>query len=155
MHPPRARLTALVIALLAAGGLTACGAATPDGVDIDVDKGKIAFSGTDGEVKVDFGDGASVPGDFPSAIPLPDLKPALAGTTTIDGLQGWNLTYQDVPREQFENYVATLKGADGAESTFSMDQNGIRNETLTVGGYDVNVSYDEGIGMTLFVAERS
>ena len=154
MKTPPTRIALIALALGTAALFSGCGAATPEGVDLDINKGSIAISGTDGEIKVDYGD-ASIPSDFPSSVPLPDLKPTLTGTATIDGQQTWNLTYQEGTPEDYDAYVATLKATSGAESVFSMDQAGLRGETISLGEYEVSTSYAEGLGVTVLVSSRS
>jgi hypothetical protein len=154
MTTTRARIAIAILAIGSLGLLGGCGAATPEGVDIDIEGGEIAISNSEGEFAADFGD-ASVPEDFPSEVPLPDLPLLLASSGTTGGTKAWSLTYQGGTRADFDAYVEKIRASGSAESVSSIDEGTIRGETFTVGAYDVAVTLvpDQAVGIV--VTERS
>lgn len=154
MPTPRARIAIAILAIGSMGLLGGCGAATPEGVDIDIEGGEIAISNSQGEFAADFGD-ASVPDDFPSEVPLPDLPLTIASTSTIEGTKAWSLTYEGGTTADFDAYVEKIRASGSAESVASIDEGTIRGERFTIGSYDAVVSLIPDQGVSVLVTERS
>lgn len=154
MQTSRVRIALAVFAFGVSGLLAGCGAATPEGVDVDLEGGKIAISNSDGEFAADFGN-ASVPEDFPSDIPLPDLPLTLASSGTTGGTKSWSLTYEGGAAADFDAYIEKIKASGSAESVTSIDEGTVRAETFAIGGYDVVVNLVPDQAISVLVTERS
>lgn len=154
MKTPPARIALIALALGTAGLFAGCGAATPDGVDVDIQEGKIAISNSDGEFAADFGS-AEVPADFPSDVPLPDLPLTVASSATTGGQKAWTLLYEGATAADFDAYVDTLKNSGSAESITSIDEATVRAQTFAIGEREITVTLVPDQGMSVLVAERS
>lgn len=154
MKTPPARIALLALALGTAGVFAGCGAATPDGVDVDINEGKIAISNSDGEFAADFGS-AEVPADFPGDVPLPDLRLTVASSATTGGQKAWTLLYEGATAADFDTYVETLRNTGSAESVTSIDEGTVRAETFSIGGREIAINLVPDQGMSVLVTERS
>jgi hypothetical protein len=143
---------ALILALVLAFALAACGGSDDGGADVQVDGGgaDMTMEADGGTIAVDAGDGVALPDSWPAEVPKPDGAPTMATSGEFEDGTGWTVNYGQADAAAFDAYVAALAEA-GGESVTSLDQNGLRSETFTVGGYGVTVQLMDGVGMTVVV----
>lgn len=142
----------LVPFVLLALVLAACGGSDSGDVDVQVDGGGVdmTMEADGGTIAVDAGDGVALPESWPAEVPKPEGAPTMASTGDFEGGMGWTVNYGQADAAAFDAYVAALAAA-GGESVASLDQNGVRSESVTIGAYGVTVQLMDGIGMTVVI----
>lgn len=67
-------------------------------INFDEDGGDITVDTTDGTFEQSFGEGASLPDDFPAEIPVPDgFTPFFSQSSSDDDGQGWSVSFLGDP----------------------------------------------------------
>ncbi len=150
------RSLAAALLLVAALALSACGGSdtsiSVDGLQIEGGAEGLTVN-VDGQTLEMQNENAKVPDDFPGAIPLPDGNPQTAMKASADGQPLWTLNYPG-DAAAYDAYVSKIVNETGQESTFSMDQEGLKSSTFAIDGYDVNVQLIEGMGLSIVVQPR-
>jgi ABC-type glycerol-3-phosphate transport system substrate-binding protein len=152
---PHRRLGVLALALLIALALAACGGSNGGDADVAVGDGgqDLTVAVEDATIAVDQGDGVQLPDSWPAEVPKPDGEPTMATAGEFEGGTGWTVNYGQADAAAYDAYVAALAAA-GGEAGLSMDQNGLRSDTLMIGGYQVTVQLMDGVGMTVIVGSE-
>jgi hypothetical protein len=125
-------------AWLALAALTGCGSigdAVEDQVSNQVENAvedQIEKALESEDFDVDFGDGASLPDDFPTSVPVPDGTIVLGLGTP----EGWAVTYELADMSAVDDVVEALEsqGFTGGEE---LDQEGTLLRTFEGSEYDV------------------
>lgn len=163
------------VGVLGLVGLGACGgdgdsvSVERDGTSVEVDKdgGSVKVESDDGDSEVSVGEGAKIPDDFPSDVPLPDGgKVGLAGQNEADGKQSFHVTYTVDPddvddvfsdyRDALENAgfdlgdSANIEGSGGSFASLQATGKGWQVTAVKLGS---SGSEDGGISITVTEAE--
>jgi hypothetical protein len=147
------RSLAAALLLVVALALAACGGSdtsiSVDGLQIEGGEDGLTVN-VDGQTLEVQNENAKVPDDFPAAIPLPDGDPQTAMKASTDGQPIWTLTYPG-DAAAYDSYVSKIVNETGQESTFSMDQEGLKSSTYAIDGNDVSVQLIDGVGLSIVV----
>lgn len=150
------RSLAAALLLVVALALGACGGTdtsiSVDGLEIEGGADGLTIAADGQTIEAQGGD-AKVPDDFPASIPLPDGKLTSALKTSADGKTAWTLTYEG-DAAAYDAYISEIVNETGQESTFSMDQEGLKSQTFAIDGHDVTAQAIEGLGITVLVQQQ-
>lgn len=153
----RARLTASAVTaiVVSAGTLTGCSGDTVRGAvgEITRDAAQQALEdATGGTVSLNFGDGATVPSDWPDAVPVPEGELTAAAVAGA----GWTVATTG-PSLDLTDYVDALEQAGFEEDTGAAVGDAVSGARYRDGAYVVDVAWasqpggDSGL-MTVVVA---